>query len=162
MVCLRVKEKNNLQNSAIGDASVRCYCSSAKMISQPHDIYVGYARSRAAAPDLDLESQRLPIKKYVAGIGGLLADIFSDHGSTDDPNRPGLAALLAYCEAHRGTTVVVTEWARLSRDPVKTTQLVMALDSAGAQLFDSSGRDLLTPHWHSFKQRVLLGSSRDR
>ena len=78
--------------------------------------YISYCRkSRLQEPE-ELVRQEQLVKDYCKNKGYKLDKLFSEVGSSVDPDRPQYKLLLEYLAEHEGVTIVVTDYDRIGRD----------------------------------------------
>lgn len=79
-------------------------------------IYISYCRkSRLQEPE-ELTRQEQLIKDYCNNKGYKLDKLFSEVGSSVDPDRPQYKLMMEYLTEHESTTIVVTDYDRIGRD----------------------------------------------
>ena len=78
--------------------------------------YISYCRkSRLQEPEELIRQEQL-VKDYCKNKGYKLDKLFSEVGSSVDPDRPQYKLLLEYLAEHEGVTIVVTDYDRIGRD----------------------------------------------
>ena len=79
-------------------------------------IYISYCRkSRLQDPEELLRQEQL-IHDYCENKGYKLEKLYSEVGSSVDPDRPQYKLMLQYLTEHKGVTIVVTDYDRIGRD----------------------------------------------
>ena len=79
-------------------------------------IYISYCRkSRLQEPE-ELTRQEQLVKEYCRKKGYKLHKLFSEVGSSVDPNRPQYKLMLEYLTEHTGITIIVADYDRIGRD----------------------------------------------
>ena len=79
-------------------------------------IYISYCRkSRLQEPE-ELTRQEQLVKEYCRNKGYKLHKLFSEVGSSVDPNRPQYKLMLEYLTEHTGITIIVADYDRIGRD----------------------------------------------
>ena len=79
-------------------------------------IYISYCRkSRLQEPD-ELTRQEQLVMEYCENKGYKLDKLFSEVGSSVDPDRPQYKLMLEYLNEHDGITILVTDYDRIGRD----------------------------------------------
>ena len=79
-------------------------------------IYISYCRkSRLQDPEELLRQEQL-VKDYCNNKGYKLDKIYSEVGSSVDPNRPQYKLMMEYLNKHDGVTIVITDYDRIGRD----------------------------------------------
>ena len=79
-------------------------------------IYISYCRkSRLQDPEELLRQEQL-VKDYCNSKGYKLEKLYSEVGSSIDPDRPKYKLMMEYLNKHEGVTIVVTDYDRIGRD----------------------------------------------
>ena len=79
-------------------------------------MYIAYCRkSRLQDPEELLRQEQL-IKDYCDNKGYKLEKLFSEVGSSVDPDRPQYKLMMEYLNEHDGITIVITDYDRIGRD----------------------------------------------
>ena len=79
-------------------------------------LYISYCRkSRLQDPEELLRQEQL-IKDYCDNKGYKLEKLYSEVGSSVDPDRPQYKLLMEYLNEHEGVTLLVTDYDRIGRD----------------------------------------------
>ena len=106
-----------------------------------------YTRVARTNPDSEkvIAAEIAAIQRYAEQNNIEIADSYSDEGeSGNDPDRPGLAGLLA--EASKPDpgfdTVLIRKWDRLARNLVLCAAIVKALEASGIRVVATIGNDL--------------------
>lgn len=79
-------------------------------------MIVGYCRKSRISETDELTRQEQLVKDYCKNKGYKLGRLFSEVGSSVDPDRPQYKLMLQYLTEHVGVTVVVTDYDRIGRD----------------------------------------------
>ena len=78
--------------------------------------YISYCRkSRLQEPE-ELTRQEQLVIDYCNNKGYKLDKLFSEVGSSVDPNRPQYKLMMEYLNEHEGITIVITDYDRIGRD----------------------------------------------
>ena len=78
--------------------------------------YISYCRkSRLQDPEELLRQEQL-VKDYCNNKGYKLEKLYSEIGSSVDPDRPQYVAMVEYLNKHEGVTIIVTDYDRIGRD----------------------------------------------
>ena len=79
-------------------------------------IYISYCRkSRLQDPEELLRQEQLVVD-YCNNKGYKLEKLYSEVGSSVDPDRPQYKLMMEYLNKHEGVTIVVTDYDRIGRD----------------------------------------------
>ena len=79
-------------------------------------MYIAYCRkSRLQEPE-ELARQEQLVKDYCNNKGYKLEKLYSEVGSSVDPDRPQYKLMMKYLNEHDETTIVVTDYDRIGRD----------------------------------------------
>ena len=79
-------------------------------------IYISYCRkSRLQDPEELLRQEQL-VKDYCKNKGYKLEKLYSEVGSSVDPDRPQYKLMMEYLNKHEGVTILVTDYDRIGRD----------------------------------------------
>ena len=79
-------------------------------------IYISYCRkSRLQDPEELLRQEQLVVE-YCKNKGYKLEKLYSEVGSSVDPDRPQYKLMMEYLNKHEGVTIVVTDYDRIGRD----------------------------------------------
>ena len=79
-------------------------------------IYISYCRkSRLQDPEELLRQEQLVVE-YCNNKGYKLAKLYSEVGSSVDPDRPKYKLMMEYLNEHDGITIVITDYDRIGRD----------------------------------------------
>ena len=79
-------------------------------------IYISYCRkSRLQDPEELLRQEQL-VKDYCNNKGYKLEKLYSEVGSSVDPDRPQYKLMMEYLNKHEGVTLLVTDYDRIGRD----------------------------------------------
>ena len=79
-------------------------------------MIVGYCRKSRVSETDELDRQEQLVVDYCKNKGYKLDRLFSEVGSSVDPDRPQYKLMLQYLTEHEGVTVVVTDYDRIGRD----------------------------------------------
>lgn len=79
-------------------------------------MIVGYCRKSRISETDELTRQEHLVVEYCKNKGYKLDKLFSEVGSSVDPDRPQYKLMLQYLTEHEGVTVVVTDYDRIGRD----------------------------------------------
>ena len=79
-------------------------------------MIVGYCRKSRISETDELDRQEQLVVDYCKNKGYKLDRLFSEVGSSVDPDRPQYKLMLQYLTEHEGVTVVVTDYDRIGRD----------------------------------------------
>ena len=78
--------------------------------------YISYCRKSRLQDPEELARQEQLVVDYCKSKGYKLEKIYSEVGSSVDPNRPQYVAMVEYLNEHEGVTIVVTDYDRIGRD----------------------------------------------
>ena len=79
-------------------------------------MIIGYCRKSRISETDELDRQEQLVKEYCKNKGYKLDRLFSEVGSSVDPDRPQYKLMLQYLTEHEGVTIVVTDYDRIGRD----------------------------------------------
>ena len=79
-------------------------------------MIIGYCRKSRISETDELTRQEQLVQEYCRNKGYKLDKLFSEVGSSVDPDRPQYKLMLQYLTEHEGVTVVVTDYDRIGRD----------------------------------------------
>ena len=79
-------------------------------------MIVGYCRKSRVSETDELTRQEQLVVEYCKNKGYKLDKLFSEVGSSVDPDRPQYKLMLQYLTEHEGITVIVTDYDRIGRD----------------------------------------------
>ena len=79
-------------------------------------MIIGYCRKSRISETDELTRQEQLVREYCNSKGYKLDKLFSEVGSSVDPDRPQYKLMLQYLTEHEGITVVVTDYDRIGRD----------------------------------------------
>ena len=79
-------------------------------------MIVGYCRKSRISETDELTRQEQLVKEYCRNKGYKLHKLFSEVGSSVDPDRPQYKLMLQYLTEHEGITIIVTDYDRIGRD----------------------------------------------
>ena len=79
-------------------------------------MIVGYCRKSRVSETDELTRQEQLVVEYCKNKGYKLDKLFSEVGSSVDPDRPQYKLMLQYLTEHEGVTVIVTDYDRIGRD----------------------------------------------
>ena len=79
-------------------------------------MIIGYCRKSRISETDELTRQEQLVVEYCRNKGYKLDKLFSEVGSSVDPDRPQYKLMLQYLTEHEGVTVVVTDYDRIGRD----------------------------------------------
>ena len=79
-------------------------------------MIIGYCRKSRISETDELTRQEQLVKEYCKSKCYKLDRLFSEVGSSVDPDRPQYKLMLQYLTEHEGVTVVVTDYDRIGRD----------------------------------------------
>ena len=79
-------------------------------------MIIGYCRKSRVSETDELTRQEQLVVEYCNNKGYKLDRLFSEVGSSVDPDRPQYKLMLQYLTEHEGVTVVVTDYDRIGRD----------------------------------------------
>lgn len=79
-------------------------------------MIVGYCRKSRISETDELTRQEQLVVEYCKNKGYKLDKLFSEVGSSVDPDRPQYKLMLQYLTEHEGVTIVVTDYDRIGRD----------------------------------------------
>lgn len=79
-------------------------------------MIIGYCRKSRISETDELTRQEQLVVEYCKNKGYKLDKLFSEVGSSVDPDRPQYKLMLQYLTEHEGVTVVVTDYDRIGRD----------------------------------------------
>ena len=78
--------------------------------------YIAYCRKSRLQDPEELARQEQLVKDYCKNKGYKLDKLYSEVGSSVDPNRPQYKLMMEYLNEHDETTIVVTDYDRIGRD----------------------------------------------
>ena len=78
--------------------------------------YISYCRKSRLQDPEELARQEQLVIDYCENKGYKLEKLFSEVGSSVDPDRPKYKLMLQYLTEHEGVTIVVTDYDRIGRD----------------------------------------------
>lgn len=79
-------------------------------------MIIGYCRKSRISEADELTRQEQLVKEYCRNKGYKLDRLFSEVGSSVDPDRPQYKLMLQYLNEHEGVTILVTDYDRIGRD----------------------------------------------
>ena len=79
-------------------------------------MIIGYCRKSRISETDELTRQEQLVVEYCKNKGYKLDKLFSEVGSSVDPDRPQYKLMLQYLTEHEGVTIVVTDYDRIGRD----------------------------------------------
>ena len=79
-------------------------------------MIIGYCRKSRVSETDELTRQEQLVVEYCKSKGYKLNKLFSEVGSSVDPDRPQYKLMLQYLTEHDGVTVIVTDYDRIGRD----------------------------------------------
>ena len=79
-------------------------------------IYISYCRKSRLQDPEELARQEQLVKDYCKNKGYKLDKLFSEVGSSVDPDRPQYKLMMEYLNEHDGVTIVITDYDRIGRD----------------------------------------------
>ena len=79
-------------------------------------IYISYCRKSRLQDPEELARQEQLVKDYCNNKGYKLEKLYSEVGSSVDPDRPEYKLMMEYLNNHVGVTIVVTDYDRIGRD----------------------------------------------
>ena len=79
-------------------------------------MIIGYCRKSRISETDELTRQEQLVVEYCRNKGYKLHKLFSEVGSSVDPDRPEYKLMLQYLTEHEGVTVIVTDYDRIGRD----------------------------------------------
>ena len=79
-------------------------------------LYISYCRKSRLQDPEELTRQEQLIKDYCNNKGYKLEKLFSEVGSSVDPDRPQYKLMMEYLNEHDGITIVITDYDRIGRD----------------------------------------------
>ena len=79
-------------------------------------MIIGYCRKSRVSETDELTRQEQLVVEYCKNKGYKLDRLFSEVGSSVDPDRPQYKLMLQYLTEHEGVTVIVTDYDRIGRD----------------------------------------------
>ena len=79
-------------------------------------MIIGYCRKSRISETDELTRQEQLVVEYCRNKGYKLDKLFSEVGSSVDPDRPQYKLMLQYLTEHEGVTVIVTDYDRIGRD----------------------------------------------
>ena len=79
-------------------------------------MIIGYCRKSRVSETDELSRQEQLVVEYCKNKGYKLDKLFSEVGSSVDPDRPQYKLMLQYLTEHDGVTVIVTDYDRIGRD----------------------------------------------
>ena len=79
-------------------------------------MIIGYCRKSRVLETDELSRQEQLVVEYCKNKGYKLDRLFSEVGSSVDPDRPEYKLMLQYLTEHEGVTVIVTDYDRIGRD----------------------------------------------
>ena len=78
--------------------------------------YISYCRKSRLQDPEELTRQEQLVKDYCENKGYKLEKLYSEVGSSVDPDRPQYKLMMEYLNEHDGVTIVVTDYDRIGRD----------------------------------------------
>ena len=78
--------------------------------------YIAYCRKSRLQDPEELTRQEQLVKDYCENKGYKLEKLYSEVGSSVDPDRPQYKLMMEYLDEHDGVTIVVTDYDRIGRD----------------------------------------------
>ena len=78
--------------------------------------YISYCRKSRLQDSEELTRQEQLVKDYCENKGYKLEKLYSEVGSSVDPDRPQYKLMMEYLNEHDGVTIVVTDYDRIGRD----------------------------------------------
>ena len=78
--------------------------------------YIAYCRKSRISETDELDRQEQLVKEYCKSKGYKLHKLFSEVGSSVDPDRPQYKLMLQYLNEHEGATILVSDYDRIGRD----------------------------------------------
>ena len=78
--------------------------------------YIAYCRKSRLQDPEELTRQEQLVKDYCENKGYKLEKLYSEVGSSVDPDRPQYKLMMEYLNEHDGVTIVVTDYDRIGRD----------------------------------------------
>ena len=78
--------------------------------------YISYCRKSRLQDPEELARQEQLVVEYCKNKGYKLEKLYSEVGSSVDPDRPEYKLMLQYLTEHEGVTIVVTDYDRIGRD----------------------------------------------
>ena len=79
-------------------------------------MYIAYCRKSRLQDPEELARQEQLVKDYCINKGYKLEKLYSEVGSSVDPDRPQYKLMLEYLTEHEGITILVTDYDRIGRD----------------------------------------------
>ena len=79
-------------------------------------MYIAYCRKSRLQDPEELARQEQLVKDYCNNKGYKLEKLYSEVGSSVDPDRPQYKLMIEYLNKHEGVTIVVTDYDRIGRD----------------------------------------------
>ena len=79
-------------------------------------MIIGYCRKSRISETDELDRQEQLVKEYCKSKGYKLHKLFSEVGSSVDPDRPQYKLMLQYLTEHEGVTIIVSDYDRIGRD----------------------------------------------
>ena len=79
-------------------------------------MIIGYCRKSRISETDELTRQEQLVREYCKSKCYKLGMLFSEVGSSVDPDRPQYKLMLQYLTEHEGVTVIVTDYDRIGRD----------------------------------------------
>ena len=79
-------------------------------------MIIGYCRKSRISETDELTRQEQLVVEYCKNKGYKLDKLFSEVGSSVDPDRPQYKLMLQYLTEHEGVTILVTDYDRIGRD----------------------------------------------
>ena len=79
-------------------------------------MIIGYCRKSRVSETDELTRQEHLVVEYCRNKGYKLHKLFSEVGSSVDPDRPQYKLMLQYLTEHEGVTILVTDYDRIGRD----------------------------------------------
>ena len=79
-------------------------------------MIIGYCRKSRVSETDELTRQEQLVVEYCKNKGYKLDKLFSEVGSSVDPDRPQYVAMMEYLNKHEGVTIVITDYDRIGRD----------------------------------------------
>jgi len=93
-----------------------------------------YARVSTTDKEQDPETQLLKLRAFAAARGYQVIGECGDHASGADPNRPGLAALMADARRHAFDAIIVVRLDRIMRSTRNLLNMLEELQAWGVDL----------------------------
>ena len=79
-------------------------------------IYISYCRKSRLQDPEELARQEQLVEDYCNNKGYKLEKLYSEVGSSVDPDRPQYKLMMEYLNKHEGVTILVTDYDRIGRD----------------------------------------------